>query len=132
MTPAFNVAFLLLSTIVAVEVRPDKDFRLKQKGATQHSGEELKDEALQDLCKGCKSLVTKVKEKMGDKASKAKIAKLVEEVCSKEKDEPVKAACQKIIEQVKDQLCEAVAKGDDPKTACKRVKLCKKKPPPYL
>uniref|UniRef100_UPI0037E89F1D antimicrobial peptide NK-lysin-like n=1 Tax=Semicossyphus pulcher TaxID=241346 RepID=UPI0037E89F1D len=130
MSPAFNIALLLLSAAVVKSLEYEEDLELKQEAEDRHAEKMLQDEGLQDLCGGCKSLVTKLKKKMGDKASKAKVAKLLDKVCSKQKDELLEAACKKITGEVKDKLCEAVANGDDPKAVCKQVKLCKKKKPP--
>ncbi|XP_074548908.1 uncharacterized protein gnly [Halichoeres trimaculatus] len=129
MNTVSNIAVLLLLTFV-VESMEEQEFKTKEKGATKHAEKILPHESSEDVCTGCKSLIGKMKEKMGKETSKEKILKQLDEFCSK--DKKVEAACKKIKGDVKKQLCEAFSKGGDAETVCKKVKLCEKKHPHHL
>ncbi|XP_035530445.1 antimicrobial peptide NK-lysin-like [Morone saxatilis] len=135
MSPAFSIALLLLSTTVVKTVEDwteeEEDFPSQLKGETaDHHAEEILQ--AEDLCSSCKSLVSQVKKKMDDNTSKDKVAKLMDNVCSQEKNEQVKEVCKKITGKIKDKLSETIANKADPESACKKVKLCQKKPPHTL
>ncbi|XP_064168974.1 antimicrobial peptide NK-lysin-like [Anguilla rostrata] len=76
-------------------------------------------------CFICKRIVEKVKRTISNDASKQEIVEKLHRVC--EILPVIKASCKRLVSKYIDKLATELAAGDDVRTACVKIKLCRPK-----
>ncbi|KAJ8333205.1 hypothetical protein SKAU_G00421010 [Synaphobranchus kaupii] len=77
------------------------------------------------LCSICKRIMKKVKARLSDHPSKEEIKEKLQKVCKKIR--PFKRKCKKLVKKYLTKLVYELLTSDSARTACVKIKLCKRK-----
>ncbi|XP_070776819.1 uncharacterized protein [Enoplosus armatus] len=123
------------ATVKSLEVQTEEeeDFPSESKHNVRERADRRTEEdgAFPGSCRACKSIVSKVKQKIGGDRSKAKIRQLLNNVCNRVKCRLIRSACKTIVRKFKNKLIDAIATLGSPCTICVKLKLCKRNKPVY-